>query len=326
MKAIGGYFELADLVEGSLFPHNDGVLLNTGRNALEYILRSIGEVKQIYLPYYTCEVVLEPLKKLNIPYTFYHINTSFEIADDINPKEGEYIIANNYYGIKDAYIEKLADKYGDKLIVDCAQAFFAKPLLCIKSFYSMRKFVGVADGGVAYLGNLLDDLVEVEEMEPTSEHDNHLFKRKQLGAEAGFADYHANEKKLDDQPIRLMSFQTKWILDHVNFDNVIARRRENFKILHETLVEINEVSLPNLDSFKCPMVYPYWTSDASLRHKLIENKVFVATYWPNILEWTKDGMLERQLMERLLPIPCDQRYGKEDMETILKMIHLCTKN
>lgn len=67
MEAIGGYFELADLVEKGEFPHNEGILLNTGRNALEYILRSIGNVNHIYLSYYTCEVVLEPLKRLNIP-------------------------------------------------------------------------------------------------------------------------------------------------------------------------------------------------------------------------------------------------------------------
>ena len=95
MKAIGGYFELADYEEGGVFPHQDGILLNTGRNALEYILCSIGEVKHIYLPYYTCEVVLEPINKLHIPYTFYHINQQFEIVDNIQPKKGEYIIANN---------------------------------------------------------------------------------------------------------------------------------------------------------------------------------------------------------------------------------------
>ena len=34
MKVIGGYFELADYEEGKGFPHKDGILLNTGRNAL----------------------------------------------------------------------------------------------------------------------------------------------------------------------------------------------------------------------------------------------------------------------------------------------------
>ena len=320
MEAIGGYFELADLVERGEFPHEDGVLLNTGRNALVYILRSIGEVKRVYLPYYTCEVVLEPLKKLNIPYTYYHINTSFEIADELKPKEGEYFIANNYYGIKDAYIEKLAAQYGDHLIVDCAQAFFAKPLPGIKSFYSMRKYVGVADGGVAYLGNLQDDLVEVDVMENTDDHDNHLFKRKQFGAEAGFADFQANEKKLDNQPIRLMSFQTKWLLDHIDYENVIARRRKNYLYLHEALSGMNALRLPNMDTFACPMVYPFKAKNNSdLRKELIENKVFVAKYWPNVEE--QEGFeTESNMAMNVIPIPCDQRYGIEEMDRIINLI------
>lgn len=320
MEAIGGYFELADLVEGGKFPHNDGVLLNTGRNALEYILRSIGEVKHVYLPYYTCEVVLEPLKKLNIPYTYYHINTSFEIADELKPKEGEYIIANNYYGIKDAYIEKLVTQYGDQLIVDCAQAFFAKPLSGIKAFYSMRKYVGVADGGVAYLGNLPDDLVKVEEMENTNDHDSHLFKRKQFGAEVGFADFQANEKKLDKQPIRLMSFQTKWLLDHIDYDNVVARRRENYQYLHEAIGGINAINLPEMYTFACPMVYPFKAKTSRNRRKeLIENKVFVAKYWPNVEE-QESFETEYDLAMNTIPIPCDQRYDKKEINQIIKII------
>lgn len=319
ISAIGGYFELADLVEGGHFPHNDGVLLNTGRNALEYILRSIGEVKHIYLPYYTCEVVLEPLKKFKIPYTYYHINTDFEIADELNPREGEYIIANNYYGIKDAYIQKLAEKYGDQLIVDCAQAFFAKPIPGIKTFYSMRKYVGVADGGVAYLGNLPKEMIDVEEVENTDDHDSHLFKRKQFGAEAGFADYQANEKKLDDQPIRLMSFQTKWILDHIDYEKVVARRRDNYKYLHKELCGKNELSLPFMHTFACPMVYPLMLkTDINLRKELIENKVFVARYWPNIII-QNSFKAEFNLAMNVLPIPIDQRYNNEDMNKIIEV-------
>ena len=320
MNAIGGYFELADLVESGKFPHNDGVLLNTGRNALEYILRSIGDVKLIYLPYYTCEVVLEPLKKLSIPYTFYHININFEIADEINPKVGEYIIANNYYGIKDAYIEKLAAQYGDHLIVDCAQAFFAKPIPGIKAFYSARKYVGVADGGIAYLENLPTDNIEVDEIEHSSEHDSHLLLRKQFGAEAGFAEYQANEKKLDNQPIRLMSVNTKWLLDHIDYDKIIAKRRENFQYLQESLAEHNQIVLPELSDFACPMVYPYLEkSTKNLRKLLIENKVFVARYWLNVRR-TKDFETECDMANNIIPIPCDQRYNNTDMIKIIEII------
>ena len=320
MKAIGGYFELADYEEGSVFPHQDGMLLNTGRNALEYILRSIVEVKHIYLPYYTCEVVLEPIEKLHIPFTYYHINQQFEMVEAVQPKEGEYIIANNYFGIKDAYIQQLAKRYGDHLIVDCAQAFFAKPIPGIMCFYSTRKYVGVSDGGLAYMGNLPDGKVEVNEIEHSDEHDSHLLKRKQFGAEAGFADYQANEKKLDNQPIRWMSVNTKWILDHIDYNNVIGRRRENFQHLHEALAAKNQLKLPTLDSFTCPMVYPFMmTTEHHLRKELIDNKVFVAKYWPNV-EWLEGFELDNELANNVVPIPCDQRYGVEEMNRIISVI------
>lgn len=320
MQAIGGYFELADYEEGKRFPHPDGFLLNTGRNALEYILRSIGEVHGIYLPYYTCEVVLEPLKRLHIPWAFYHTNARFEIDDEIQPKEGEFIIANNYFGIKDDYIRTLVKKYGDHLIVDCAQAFFAKPIEGVKAFYSARKFVGVADGGVAYLGNLRDVDVAVNGIECTVDHDKHLYTRKQFGAEAGFAEYQENEIKLDNQPIRWMSDTTKRILDHIDYERVITKRRENFSYLHERLKEKNFLQLPTIESFECPMVYPFVTRiDRRLRQELISKKVFVAKYWPNVHQLGRFEF-EYDLAERVVALPIDQRYGKTEMDRIISII------
>ena len=317
MRAIGGYFELADYGDG-VFPHPDGVWLNTGRNALEYILRSLGDVKLVFLPYFDCEVVLEPLKKLHIPWRFYHINAQMEIDGDFRLHSGEYLIANNYFGIKAAYIHQLAKQYGEHLIVDCAQAFFALPVPGVKSFYSPRKFVGVADGGVAYLWET--DGVSVSEMECTECHDSHLLIRKELGAEAGFQVYRDNERKLDNQPIRLMSSSTKSILDHIDYEKVVSKRRENFASLHEALGKRNLLHLPAPESFSCPMVYPFLTNDSSLRRRMIENKVFVATYWPNVLEWTDEDSVEYEMAEKLVPLPIDQRYSAADMHYILSVL------
>ena len=318
MQAIGGYFELADYEEGKGFPHSKGILLNTGRNALEYILMNIGEVKGIYLPYYTCEVVLEPLKKLHIPWTFYHINAHFEIDDDIVPEEGEYIIANNYFGIKDAYIQKLADKYGDQLIVDCAQAFFAKLIPGIKTFYSTRKFVGVADGGVAY--GVDGKYALLYDEDDSTMHDCHLCIRKEQGPEAGFKYYQQNEAKFDNQPIRRMCHITRDLLWHIDYDRVVAKRRANYSYLHGFLKEKNFLQLPDLDSFACPMVYPFVTRiDRNLRKELIDNRIFVAKYWPNVHQLSHYE-LEFQLATRVIPIPCDQRFGKEEMNRILDII------
>lgn len=63
--AIGGYFEKEPrTIEEHAIPQKDCILLNTARNAFEYILRSIPNLRGVYLPYYTCNVMLEPLKRL----------------------------------------------------------------------------------------------------------------------------------------------------------------------------------------------------------------------------------------------------------------------
>ncbi len=318
MKAIGGYFELADReVEGN-YPVV-GVRLNTSRNALEYIIRSLPDAKHIYLPLYTCEAVVQPFKRLSdVGFSFYHINSKFEIAEEINLKEGKYLITNNYFGIKDAYIAKLAQKYRDRLIVDNAQALFAPVIPGIKTIYSARKFVGVADGGFA-VGVDYSSALNYP-VDNASEHDSHLLIRKEQGAEAGFKDYQQNECKLDNLPIRRMAPQTEDILTHIDYEKVISRRRANFEYLHHSLCSLNQLVLPELDTFVCPMVYPFMGGNADLQSKLIDNKVFVARYWPNVFEWCNENYIEYKLAKYILPLPCDQRYGEEDMERILEII------
>ncbi len=320
VKAIGGYFELADKdCECGRMPV-DGIALNTCRNALEYIILQLADIKRIFVPYYTCEAVIEPLKRLQIEYEFYHINEHFEIAEEIVLHEGEYLIANNYFGVKDSYIADLAYLYGEKLIIDNAQALFAPVLPNTKAAYSLRKYVGVADGGFS-VGITASHASDYEE-DNSTEHDSHLYIRKEKGAEVGFKDYQTNECKLDNQPIRRMSPQTQSILSHINYDAVIEKRIHNYQYVDNALARMNLLQLPSIDSFVCPMVYPFMTSNESLRTILIENKVFVARYWPNVLEWCCESELEYKLAKQIIPIPIDQRYGLEDMERIIEIIKI----
>lgn len=320
IKAIGGYFEVADTVyECGRLPI-DGVALNTCRNALEYIILQLQDAKRIFVPFYTCEAVIEPLKRLPVEHEFYHINEQLEIAEELVLGEGDYLIANNYFGIKDAYIAELAEKYGDKLIVDNAQALFAPVLSNIKAAYSTRKYVGVADGGFA-VGVSGTRAIEYEE-DYSIGHDSHLYIRKDKGAEAGFMDYQANESKLDNQPIRRMSPQTIEILSRIDYDSIIEKRRQNYLFLCDSLNKKNILQLPSIDSFSCPMVYPFMTDDESLRGRLIQNKVFVARYWPNVSECCSNEDIEYKFANHIIPLPIDQRYGKEDMKRVINIIGL----
>lgn len=314
---IGGYFEL-ELPERCSFPHDDGMLLNSGMNALEYVLLALGNASHVWVPYYTCDVVLEPMQKLGVPYTFYPINRNLELDKMPSLQDGEYLIYTNYFGVKDEYVSKLAIFYGSHLIVDNAQAWFAKPIEGVHTIYSPRKYVGVPDGGVAYCVKHIDK--NTLEQDVSYERCSHLLKRLDLDPSEGYADFRANSKQLVGQPIKRMSKLTQRMLCSIGFEEIKSKRRKNFGYLHEHLKETNLLDMPSMDSFVCPMVYPYLTNDASIKQRLIENKVFVPTYWPNVLEWCDSNDLEYSLAQNMVFLPIDQRYGSNEMQRIVNLI------
>ena len=70
-----------------------------------------------------------------------------------------------------------------------------------------------------------------------------------------------------------------------------------------------------------PLVYPYFVENgAKLHQKLIDNQVFCARYWPNVLEWCESGEWEHALAENLVCLPIDQRYDECDMKRIIDII------
>lgn len=316
-KSIGGYFEL-ELHDCGGFLHDDGVLLNSGRNALEYVFRAMRDVRYVYVPYFTCDAVLEPINKLDISYSFYHINQKLEIESLPSLQSGDYLLYTNYFGVKDEYVKALANLYGSKLIVDNAQAWFAEPIEGCNTIYSPRKYVGVPDGGVAYCPKRINEINF--EQDVSFERCSHLLKRIDLGPSEGYADFKENGKQLIGQPIKRMSNLTQRMLSSIDFDAVKTKRRENYEFLHEQLRKSNLFNLPLEDSFACSIVYPYLCNDNLLRQRLIENHVFVASYWPNVDDWLEDVGIEHDLVELLIPIPIDQRYGSHDMSQIINLI------
>lgn len=314
MEAIGGYFSLELPLREEY--HKDAIKLNTGRNCLEYILRARG-YKKVYVPYYTCEAVMEPINKLGIPYEFYHIDIHLEISDRFTLKADETLLYTNYFGLKQRYVEQLAEKTGERLIVDNTQAFYAKPIQGIDTFYTCRKFFGVADGAYLYTDKLLDEDFEQDE---SYDRMAHLLKRIDLSAEQGFADFRKVDDGLDNQLIRRMSKLTQRIMQSIDYEASAKKRRENYQMLHEVLGEENNLVL-SLEDDAVPMVYPFFSSIKGLREKLIENKVFVARYWPNVLDWTTKDDIEYLLANQMQPLPIDQRNGKDDMGRIIRLIN-----
>lgn len=316
---IGGYFEL-ELPQKNNFHLSNGIFLNSGRHAFEHILVS-QNIAKIAIPYFTCEVILEPLRRNGISCRFYNINEKFELSDDIILDTGEYLLYTNYFGLKDEYIKALYVKYKNKLIVDNAQALYSPSDLSEHTFYSPRKFVGIPDGGIAFTNSE----TSINYKTATSfQRCSHLMKRIDLDAQQGYRDFKINDSDISNQEIQFMSRLTTRLIDSIDFEKIRQTRTRNFSIIHNCLHRSNLLPLVLSSTSICPMAYPYLTDDPNLRQRLIDNKIFVATYWPNVFEWCSESDLEYQLAKNIIPFPIDQRYSEEDMERIVN-ITLSTK-
>lgn len=82
----------------------------------------------------------------------------------------------------------------------------------------------------------------------------------------------------------------------------------------------NLLDMSDFGFFECPMIYPYYVDDKTLRKKLIDNRIYVATYWPNVLKWCSEDKLEYELTNNIIALPIDQRYGSEEMDYIIKFL------
>lgn len=316
ISEIGGYFQL-ELPQRNDTSFKKGVYLNSGTSALEYVLRSLPNIKTVWLPKYTCPIVYRPVRALGIDIHTYSVNQDFELTDEIVLADNEFLVYTNYFGIKDSYIWDLATKYRDRLIVDNAQAWYSDFGKEIKAIYSPRKFFGVPDGGIA----VTNENSNVHLDKGVAHHlCSHLLKRIDCGASEGYGNFHDNSEELTKQGLKSMSNLTNRILSSIDYEWIKMQRRRNFSYLAERLDGKNRLTLPQIESFECPMVYPYLTKDKTLRSRLIENRIYAAKYWPGVDDANELNEAELDLVNNLIPLPIDQRYNTQDMERIIAVL------
>ena len=313
MNPIGGFFEI-ELNNGIEY-HPDAIKLNLSRSGFEYVIKA-KKISKVFMPFYTCEVMISPLTRTNTEYEFYHIDENFEpIFEFSNLKKTDFFLYTNYFGIKDKFISKLAKK-NINLIIDNSQSFFSKHSPRIDTIYSPRKFLGVPDGGYLYTNCILSENIELDN---SNDRFTHLIGRIENGAEASFEFFKENENKTLDEPIKIMSKITQHLLSNINYYNIAQKRKDNFYFLHERLQKANKINF-DLNFESVPMVYPFLNNQDNLRKTLIKNKIFVPQYWPNVLKWVKKESLEYMFTTKMVCLPIDQRYGESEMNYITSII------
>lgn len=323
MKDIGGYFEL-ELSKGSNRYHDTPHAMKSGRSSLHYILNHI-KPSLVYIPYYTCDALLEPFKVANVLYRFYGINEQLEPATTIELKAGEYFLYVNYMDIKRDAVSRLSEQYKDKLIVDATQAFFMKGNGVSWFFNSCRKFFGVPDGSYLYAptGQSLAhrEIGQTQGSAPTNEKYivDHLIKRFNGHANEGYTDFLKNEELIDSS-VSSISKLSEYLLSGVDYDMVIARRRENYAFLQEQFKTINRYNA-TIDNDSVPMCYPLLLDKKIEKSLLFDKHIFIPGFWKDVQARGIDGFeFEKNLANHLWPLPVDHRYSIQDMEMMVEAL------
>ena len=311
MREIGGYIEF-EHYHGAML-HDNGIKLDCGRSCLAYLIKA-KSIRKIAIPSFMCDSVFHLCERYGVQLRYYQVGLDF-LPEDVSIEDDEYFYLMNYYGQLDYQtIEYYRDKY-NRVIVDNAQSYFDEPVTGVDMFYSCRKFFGVPDGAVLYTDTYLDEDLEQSE---SWNHMVHLLGRFERPAYEFYSESIRNKKRFIDQKIFSMSKLTENMLHGIDYEYVRNIRTANYYYLFKLFSSINKVDLKRVEG---AFAYPLMIKNADyIREKLIAEKIFVPTLWPNVLNNSLSSVKDRKLAGNILPLPCDQRYNLADMEYIYDVV------
>jgi len=315
-RAIGGYFEL-ETSSRFEFPYAEAFRFQSGRAAFMALLAA-RRPRRVWAPRFICDAMLQPIIESGAQIGLYSLDSRLDIAADLVLGDEDLILYVNYFGLCDDNCARLLMRYRrGQVVLDYSQAFFSPSLPCLATIRSPRKFVGLPDGG------LLHTALPIEM--PAGRDDQslgrcvHLLKRLGADAEPGYPDYQEAERSLVSVSPRRMSTLTERMMSGIDFSEVARKRIENFAQLHAALGDFNELPSGSV-ARAVPLCYPLLVSGVDLRKKLSAERIYTATYWPDIIPRTEQPSLERRLMQWCVALPCDQRYDQSDMQRIITIV------
>lgn len=315
MKHIGGFFEL-ELPRSAETWHPRAIALSTGRACLAAILQHLRP-RRIHMPFYACDAAFAPAREAGVPISFYALDACLRPADLPEPKQGELLLAVNYFGLNGDLMRRLAERFGRNFIADNSQAFFEKRYAGAWSFNSARKFFGVPDGAYLYAPEAMDIVPHPETQVEMRHLVNRLIGRQQVAYRLA-----AQHERTIDCSIRAMSRVSQQLLSGVDYRAAQKRRRQNYQALDALLGHRNGLRMP-LPRSSTPYCYPLLLRKPIDKAELARRRLYIPTLWREVIDSrAKRFALERDFARRLIPLPIDHRYTVADMQDMVQRLRI----
>ena len=310
MTPFGGYIGWEGDVEIAI--HKGCLRLNSGRYALQYILEHLVPEK-IYIPYYSCDSIIEVVEKLGVPFEYVKLEVDFRVDFRLKPGPKEFVLLIDYFGVNRSSVRKDCDRFSN-VIVDLTQSFFEPLEHYNYAFNSARKFFGVPDG--AFVSKLKAEAPENSEMPQSL---LHLYLKNDSNRQKGYVHFLEHEDSFKNSKPKKMSALSERLLKAEDMVSIKQARMRNFNLLHKAFGKWNDLDL--VISTQAPLCYPLLIqSGSSLKKKLLEEKIYLPTFWPEVLRRVDSDCFEFRLTQDTLCLPIDQRYSPTDMMYLIDVI------
>lgn len=242
------------------------VELNLARNCIKYIIKTYG-IKEIFIPYYTCNTVWQSIREENCNIKFYHIDKNF--MPTLEFEQDSYILYTNYFGLCYQNCKKLSIKYPN-LIIDNSQAFYANHI-GLASFKSLRKFFNISNGAYLYIHKLLNKELK---------QDNYI--NTPVLIHQNYNQFVKNEIELNNEKqIKYINPIIKKHLEEINFEKDKQLRLKIFNNYAKIFDQYNNIKLkPDINNI--PYCYPLSLNDLTLTNQITENNLILLHLWKPI--------------------------------------------
>ena len=319
----------------------------------KYLEEKYSECLSIAIPDYTCwEIVEKALEGINCKIHVYQVNLlDCRKTIDIATKDKCHLtMIVDYFGtfLTSKDIKYAASKANGEVLIDSVHNLWRSRLNWLESnpeernvsiIYSLRKSIPAFSGGIIesriifsshqdYCRNednilrIEDSLISGTDLTAISRRQLHLHLEKNLSVNNTW-----------------ISEYSKNIFARTDYKSVRDRRIENYLTLDEGIKKNNvitgngnkEVNLSNkieLTTDCMPLYYPMLFESGQVRDyiasKLMSECIYPVVFWPKFYGKIGTTFINASNGEcgklKVLCLPIDQRYDKNDMEHILKII------
>lgn len=328
---------------------------DTGRSALRYLLSHLKiKEKRVMLPQYICESMISPFEESGYNIFYYSIGADFkikqkELEKNVQELKPKMILVQTYFGFDTLepireYLNNIRKK-GIIIIEDITHSIFSNTWKICSDYKigSLRKWCSIPDGGVLINllqepqktfinGNKLQENISYVEMRLEAQRKKSIYleslNKDNTDLKKDFIElFDQSERLLDGQKQSFtMSKYTREHIKGINWNKMALQRRRNYNYLETLMQNITDVKLTGLklEEDTVPLYYPIYVKNGKrdrLRKDMFLDNIMLPVIWPTPLE-VKEYLSDqvKKIYNEILTIPCDQRYGKQDMIWIAEKI------